>query len=70
MEKTSGRGRPKNSGGTKKIITINLDEEIIDYFRKKSAEAHLPYQTLINLYLLDCVKKQKNLNISWDTAEK
>ena len=69
MEQKTGRGRPKGSGGTKKIVTIYLDEEIIDYFRQKSAEAHLPYQTLINLYLLDCVKQQKRLNISWDSAE-
>ena len=37
----------------RKQVTINLDVDVIDYFKKKSAECGIPYQTLINLYLTD-----------------
>ena len=50
----------------RKQITINLDEEIIDYFKEESKETNLPYQTLINLYLLDCVHKNKKPSIVWE----
>ena len=49
----------------KKQITINLDSKIITFFKKQSEESGIPYQTLINLYLLDCVKQDKKLEISW-----
>ena len=49
----------------KKQVTINLDNSIVDYFKNMSEKNGIPYQTLINLYLLDCVNNQKSLNISW-----
>ncbi|MBO4902982.1 MAG: BrnA antitoxin family protein [Lachnospiraceae bacterium] len=49
----------------KKPITINIEEETIDYFKKQSGESGIPYQTLINLYLADCAHSNKKLNISW-----
>ena len=48
----------------KKQITINIDVEAIDYFKKQSESAGIPYQTLINLYLkemLSRIKKKKKL---------
>ena len=50
----------------KKQITINLSEEVLDYFKELSEETSVPYQTLINFYLLDCVKNKKKMNISFD----
>lgn len=49
----------------KKQITINIDSYIIDYFKEKSESYGIPYQTLINLYLSDCVEQKKELQISW-----
>ena len=49
----------------KKQITINLSEEVLNYFKELSEEASVPYQTLINFYLLDCVKNKKKINISF-----
>ena len=45
-------------------VTINLDSSVIDYFKEMSASSGIPYQTLINLYLSDCVKSRRQLNIS------
>jgi uncharacterized protein (DUF4415 family) len=49
----------------KKQVTIRLEEDIVDYFRKLSEETEIPYQTLINLYLKDCVKAQRKLSLEW-----
>lgn len=49
----------------KKQITINVDSSIIDFFKSLSNDTGIPYQTLINLYLRDCVQNNKHLNISW-----
>ena len=49
----------------KKQITINLSVEVLDYFKKLSEETSIPYQTLINFYLLECVKNNKTIDISF-----
>ncbi len=49
----------------KKQITIRLDEESITYFKAISEEVGVPYQSLINLYLRDCAKSQRKLNLNW-----
>lgn len=49
----------------KKQVTMNLSPTVIAYFKKESNETGIPYQTLINLYLIDCVEKKKKLEISW-----
>jgi predicted DNA binding CopG/RHH family protein len=51
--------------GKKKAVGINLSPEVLDYFKELAKETRLPYQTLIDLYLLDCAKKRKKLAISW-----
>lgn len=50
----------------KQQITINIDIETIDYFKRQSARTGIGYQILIDLYLSDCVKKEKQLQISWE----
>ncbi len=49
----------------KKPITINLNIDTIDFFKAKSEESGIPYQTLINLYLTDCAENKRDLKISW-----
>ncbi len=46
-------------------ITINLDADTIAYFKQQAASSGIPYQTLINLYLADCVRNKRQLNLSW-----
>ncbi|HCJ06952.1 MAG: BrnA antitoxin family protein [Lachnospiraceae bacterium] len=53
------------SNRIKKQVTIKLDGEIIEYFKNQSESYGIPYQTLINLYLADCVKEKKQLQLSW-----
>lgn len=49
----------------KKQITINISEEVLVYFKELSEKTSIPYQTLINFYLLDCVKNKKTIDVSW-----
>jgi len=49
----------------KKQITINLDGDTIDYFKTRSKESGIPYQTLINLYLSDCATQNKQIQMEW-----
>lgn len=41
------------------------DKTNIDYFKKLSAELNIPYQTLINFYLSDCVSKKLRSKTEW-----
>lgn len=50
----------------KKQITINLDVDTIDYFKRQAEATGVPYQTLINLYLSDCAARKKELRLSWN----
>ncbi|MGL4484647.1 MAG: hypothetical protein ACRCUS_06820 [Anaerovoracaceae bacterium] len=47
----------------KKQITINVDLRALEYFKEKSKITGIPYQTLINLYLLDCASNKKSLTL-------
>jgi predicted DNA binding CopG/RHH family protein len=49
----------------KKAVGINLSSEVIDYFKSLSEKSGLPYQTLIDLYLRDCVKSKRKIKMDW-----
>ena len=49
----------------KKQITIKIAPSIIEYFKGEASVTGIPYQTLINLYLEDCVKSKKRLKMAW-----
>ena len=51
----------------KKSVTMRLSEDVIDYFKKMTEETGVPYQSLINLYLKDCVEQHRKIDISWQT---
>lgn len=50
----------------KKQVTINLNAEVVEYFKQQAERSGIPYQTLINLYLTDCVANKRELKISWN----
>ncbi len=49
----------------KKQVTMRLEEDIIDYFKKMAEGVGIPYQSLINLYLRDCVSSHRELKMQW-----
>lgn len=50
----------------KKQISIKIAPSTIDYFKNEAAEIGIPYQTLINLYLDDCVRSGRKLHLQWE----
>lgn len=49
----------------KKQVTIKISPSVIDYFKGEAKTTGIPYQTLINLYLKDCVRQKKKLELNW-----
>ena len=49
----------------KKKVSINIDTDVIDYFKIMSMHNGIPYQTLINLYLRDCAANHRQIQLSW-----
>lgn len=63
FSKMKARKNPYSS--KKKAVGINLSSEVIDYFKSLSKETSIPYQTLIDLYLRECVKLKKKPKLDW-----
>ena len=49
----------------KKQVTLRMDTDVISYFKTMAEETVIPYQSLINLYLRDCVASQRKLHMAW-----
>jgi len=49
----------------KRQVTIRMGEDVIAYFKDLSEDLGIPYQTLINLYLRDCMEHQRKPDLSW-----
>lgn len=59
-------GKNPYSKRLKKQVTIKIDQDTIDFFKAQSEKSGIPYQTLINLYLSDCARQKKQLQMSWE----
>jgi predicted DNA binding CopG/RHH family protein len=52
----------------RKQITIRIDTDTIDYFKKQAQATGIKYQNLINMYLSDCVTNAKTIKIAWKST--
>lgn len=48
----------------RKPVTMNIDVEIIEYFKAESKRTGIPYQNIINMYLLQCVEEGKHIKLA------
>lgn len=53
----------------KKPVSMRLSEDVLTYFKGMAIEAGVPYQSLINLYLRDCVMKNRTVHIGWPSSK-
>ena len=53
----------------KKVISIRIDPDTIDYFKKMAEETGIPYQNLMNHYLADCASKRLKPSLKWEKRE-
>lgn len=64
LSKLKSRKNPYASK-LKMPVTIRLSEDVVAYFKGMADEAGLPYQSLINLYLRDCLAHSRKVKINW-----
>ena len=64
LSKMKSRKNPYASK-LKKSVTMRLSEDVVVYFKAMASEAGVPYQSLINLYLRDCVNQHRQVQIAW-----
>lgn len=69
LSKLTSRKNPYASK-LKKPVTMRLSEDVVGYFKKMAEDANIPYQSLINLYLRDCVASHRKIDVSWGSAAK
>ncbi|GAB2704432.1 BrnA antitoxin family protein [Aliiglaciecola aliphaticivorans] len=66
LSKMQSRKNPYASR-LKKPVTMRISEDVVEYFKSMAEDSGVPYQSLINLYLRDCVAQHRKIDISWDT---
>lgn len=49
----------------KKQVTLRIRPDVIEYFKDMAEEKSIPYQSLINLYLQDCMTSRRKLSMKW-----
>ncbi len=49
----------------KRSVTIPIGDNVVEYFNQLSEETGIPYQTLMNLYLKDCIAHGRKPDFSW-----
>jgi uncharacterized protein (DUF4415 family) len=49
----------------KKQVTLRMNPDVVEYFKKMAEETNIPYQRLINLYLMDCSASKRKLDMQW-----
>ena len=49
----------------KKQISIRIENDTVEYFKKLASEIDIPYQNLMNIYLRECAENNKKPNINW-----
>jgi len=64
LSKLKSRKNPYASK-LKRPVTMRLSEDVVLYFKNMATEAGVPYQSLINLYLRDCVAQHRKVQIGW-----
>jgi len=47
----------------KKQISIRIEKETVEYFKKLASEIDIPYQNLMNMYLRKCAQNNFKPNI-------
>ena len=60
---SNARRNPCTSNDIRQI-TLNLDANILNYFKDIASKTGIPYQILISSYLKDCVEKKREIVIN------
>ena len=53
----------------KKQISMNINADTIEYFKNMANKKGVPYQTLINIFLTDCMNKKLDIAVVLTRSE-
>lgn len=51
-------------GKVRRRVTMNIDGENIDYFKAEAARTDVPYQVIINMYLMEFRMQKRHLAVA------
>ena len=60
FSKLKGRRNPY-AARLKKIVTMRLSSDVVEYFKSMAVKMDVPYQKLINMYLRDCIESHRKI---------
>jgi len=49
----------------KRPVSMRLSEDVVTYFKDMAKKSGVPYHSLINLYLRDCVARHRKVRFAW-----
>ena len=49
----------------KEPVSMQLSEDVVAYFKGMADESGVSYESLINLYLRDCIIRHRRVEIAW-----
>jgi uncharacterized protein (DUF4415 family) len=65
LSKMKSRRNPYASR-LKQQVTLRIGTDVLDYFKTIAEEMGIPYQSLISLYLKDCVASYRQVTVEWN----
>jgi predicted DNA binding CopG/RHH family protein len=60
----SRRGIDSSANRSRKPVTMRIDVRALDYFKAESERTGIPYQNIINMYLMQCAEENKKLKFT------
>lgn len=64
LSKMKSRRNPYASK-LKTPVTMQPSEDVVAYFERMAVDVGVPYQSLISLYLRDCIAQNRQIQIAW-----
>ena len=65
LTKMKSRKNPYAAQLKQQSASVEIEEDVMEYFKNMADEAGISYQNLINLYLRDCMKQHRKADISF-----
>lgn len=55
---------PNPGSVVRKPVTMRIDVRALDYFKTESKRTGIPYQNIINMYLMQCAEENRKLKFT------
>jgi len=66
LTKMKSRKNPYAAQLKQQAALIEIENDVVEYFKNMATETGVSYQNLINLYLRDCMKQNRKAEINFN----